>query len=233
MATSSNQIFVHVDTDDSGLHAHALAQFFSGVAIMRSAISLSMTGDRGRYSSRLSALRSPLLWAPATTVEMCGYAWNLLGDWPPMDPVIRSAMRQGVLEACDPREGPDVVSINDKCLEIVLRDLKDAIVGPLVRFFGATKKLMEGDSDRAWVKNEMMSILEVEHENVEPARRGRRVEALGLGRLGLSNRSPRMLAAGAAMFGCQSIESAYDMLGAKDITASVRASTKAPKHKST
>ena len=209
----TSEILIRVETADGRLAASAVAQFLSGVAIMREAIALSVTGDRRQFSSRLSSMRSPFLPMPAEIVEACGYAWNIIGDWPPMDPVHRGALTQGVLEACAPADSPEVLSIRPKCLEIVLRDIAGAIADKFREGVEATKSLM-GRSDRPAFKDKMMAILESESTPATGGGLPSSVATLMANPLALLGRGPGMLAAGTVMFGCQRIESSYGGLHA-------------------
>jgi hypothetical protein len=220
---TSDEIVVNVSTKEE-MTAAGVAHFMTGVAIMQAAIDLSISRDQRGFVARLGALRSPFLMAPEQVLGACGQAWAVLGDWPPMDPVVRGALTEGLLEACNPSDSPRIVSVKSGSFVTTLRtmcglDKKQAAADaedPLARGVRATKMLI-GRSDRAAFKDEMVALLAVDQATANPA------AAFAMGAFGT-------LPLGVVMFGCQRMEDAYRFLGATDVKVSVRNSKRFSKN---
>jgi hypothetical protein len=208
------EIEIAVETESADLPLVSVAQFLSGVAIMREAVGFVSGTGQSRFRSRLAVMRSPLLWAPELVLESCGRTWAILRDWPPMESMFRGGMTQGLLDACDPARGPKLESVNAGSLTVVLRELVGDIRGNVSRGLSALKFLV-GRADRGTFTDEMLSVLGVSRPP-ESGMGG--LASIGMALLPpIGTAAPGMTAAGMMMFACQAIEGSLSSLEAKGI----------------
>jgi hypothetical protein len=209
-AIGKNEVRIEIEMDAEP-SLGAVAQFLSGVTIMREALTVSVEGDSASLVARLAGLHSPLLWMPEMLVESCGAAWVTLGDWPPMDAMFRGGITQGLLQACVGSRGPTLQRLQAGSLVCILKEFGGGVRSNLVRALSATKLLI-GRAERRAFTEEMQKVL------------GVRAKGVGLefpGALPVLGRpTPELLAAGTMMFACQAIEGSFAALGAQGIQVS-------------
>jgi len=199
-------LVIKVEAKRADVTAGAVAQFLSGVAIMRESVTLALSNERTPFASRLAARPSLMVWFPEHLVAWCGYAWSALGYWPPMDPLVRAGLAEGLVEACDPADGPQVVSVKAGSIVGIIRERLDR-AEKLVKALLATKSLA-GRSDPPQFMKQAKDVLESDG---------------GMGFLPrMLTPSNKDLAMGAMMFGAQQIERSFRDVGAASIEASLQ-----------